>query len=216
MEKSIENIWKKGFTKSDLLVPIVENIWSLKSMYFIDKFKKIYKLNVIGLALTAVIILIAFILGGIPFIGLFMFILFISMALIGLKSLNDLNKISLGDTNYKFLKAFDRWLNNPKSNILLIYKIWVPLFFIGFALAILYTNFFIPFIGETLIDKILNNENTFAVNEIPVFWFLGIVIIAIVLSYFSSSFYKREMESIYGDILGKIKQLLAEVEELQS
>ncbi|MBL4604492.1 MAG: hypothetical protein JKY02_02165 [Flavobacteriaceae bacterium] len=217
MEKSIENIWKKGFTNSDLLsIPIIENIRSLKSIYTIDKFKKMYKLNIIGLTLTAVIILLAFIFGGIPFIGMYMFTLFISMAIIGLKSLNNLNQINFGESNYEFLKAFDNWLNNSNSKILLVYKIWIPLFFIGFAFALLYTNFFIPFIGETLIDKILNNENMFIVNKIPVFWFLGIIIIAIVLSYFSSSFYKIEMKDIYGNILGEIKQLIAEVEELRS
>ena len=44
MEKSIENIWKEGFLKSDALVaPKLNNLYNKKSIHIIDKFKRRFK-----------------------------------------------------------------------------------------------------------------------------------------------------------------------------
>ena len=60
MEKSIETIWKKGFLKNDaLLAPKLNNLYDQKSIDIVDKFKRMYKINIIALMAFALIILLA-------------------------------------------------------------------------------------------------------------------------------------------------------------
>lgn len=216
MSKSIERIWKEGFTNNNLLLaPKIDNLDSLKSIYFVDKFKKMYQTNIIVLALTAIIALLSFILGGVPFIGMFMFFLFSSLAIGGQMALNKLNKIDIATSNYEFLKTFDDWLKNLLTRFSLVYRIWMPLFFIAFAWGVLQTTFFVPFLGETLMNKLVNHPNTYLLNGLPIFWIVSILLVALVLSYFSDYLFKEEVRAIYGGVIGRLEQLLSEIEELR-
>ena len=58
MEKSIETIWKEGFIKNDALVaPKLNDLYNQKSIDIVEKFKRMYKLNRIGIAAFAIIII---------------------------------------------------------------------------------------------------------------------------------------------------------------
>ncbi|MBX2875487.1 MAG: hypothetical protein KTR30_25445 [Saprospiraceae bacterium] len=217
MEKSIEKIWKEGFTNdTSFSIPEINDISSLKSIYFIDQFKKTYKTNIVLLIGTAVIILLAFILGDVPFIGLMMFGLFSGLAILGYRELSKLQKLNPGTTNYEFLKAFDNWLKNLLHKFSIVYRILIPLLFIGFALAILQTNFFIPFLDETLLERMVGDSAPAMIAGIPVSWIASILVIAATLSYFSTRFFKMEIRSIYGELIDKLDRSLAELEELRS
>jgi len=216
MEKSIENIWKEGFiTKESLKAPKINKLSDLKSIYFIDQFKTKYKRNIIFLTVTAILVLLAFILGGVPIIGLYMMLLFSTLALVGLFELKKLDQLNLGNTNYEYLQNFDHWLKNLLTKFSMLYRIWIPLLFIGFALAILKTNLFVPFIGETLLERFTNNQIGLNIGGIPLFWLSVIIIISLILSYFSDLLFKREIKSIYGDLIARIEQLLMELKELR-
>ena len=214
MDNSIENIWKKGFTKESVSIPQIKNLDSLTSIYFVDQFKRRYQTNVLILMLTAILILFAFTIGGIPFIGLFMFTLFASLAILGKIELNKLNQLNNGDSSYEYIKAFDNWLKNLLAKFSFMYKIWLPLLFVGFALAILYTNFFVPFTGERLIETIVGSSNTALLFGVPLYLIAGILVVAIILSILSDYLFKREMQSIYGDLIQKLDQLLRDLNKL--
>ena len=50
MEKSIETIWKEGFLKSDTLIaPKLNDLYNQKSKHVIDKFKRVFKINLIAI-----------------------------------------------------------------------------------------------------------------------------------------------------------------------
>ena len=58
MEKSIETIWKEGFLKSDALVaPKVNDLYNQKSNHIIDKFKRMYEINLVAIVAFAFILL---------------------------------------------------------------------------------------------------------------------------------------------------------------
>lgn len=215
MENTIENIWKEGFMDDSFSVPEINDVSTLKSIYFVDKFKSKYKLNIIALMVTATIVLFAFILGGVPFVGLFMFLLFSSLAFLGKRELDDLNKINSVDNNFDYLKSFDVWLKKLLSRFSLIYKIWVPLLFIGFSLALLQTDLFIPFIGETLIERFSGDNSFYLIGNMPAYWLAGILFIAGLLSLVSTQFFKMEMKSIYGDLIKRLDDMLLELESLR-
>ena len=195
MEKSIEKIWKEGFKNdTSFSIPEITDISSLKSIYFVDQFKKTYKTNIVLLVGTAVIILFAFILGDVPFIGLMMFSLFSGLAILGYRELSKLQKLNPGASNYEFLKAFDNWLKNLLHKFSMVYRILIPLLSIGFALAILQTNFFVPFLDETLLERMMGDATPTMIAGIPVLWMAIILLIAVALSYFSTRFFQNGNE----------------------
>lgn len=215
MENSIENIWKKGFTNESTSIPKIENLDSLRSIYFVDTFKRRYQTNIVILLLTAVVVLFAFVMGGIPFIGIFMFILFATLAFLGKRELDKFNRLDKGSSNYEYVKALDDWLKGLLTQFSFIYKIWIPLFFIGFALAILHTNFFVPFIGETLIERLVDSSNTFTLMGLPVYLILVLLAVAIILYFVSDYLFKKEIRSVYGDLIARLDVLLRDLDELR-
>ena len=59
MEKSIENIWKEGFLKSDaLVVPKINNLYNQKSKHITAKFERMFKINLIAIVVFSVVFLI--------------------------------------------------------------------------------------------------------------------------------------------------------------
>ncbi|MEM8909655.1 MAG: hypothetical protein AAGD05_17540, partial [Bacteroidota bacterium] len=122
---------------------------------------------------------------------------------------------NISDNNYEYIKAFDDWLKDLMTKFSLIYSIWIPLLFIGFVLAILQTNLFVPFLGTTLMEKFVEESNTFLVFGLPILWIVGILLSAILLSYCSIFLFKKEMNSIYGDLISKLDSLLNDLNELK-
>ena len=209
MDNSIERIWKKGFADESAFVPRIENLQDLKSIYFMDQFKRRYQINVVILALTAVFVLLAFVAGGVPIIGIFMFLLFAVLAILGKLEINKLDQLDKGASNYEFISSFDDWLKSLLVKFSLIYRIWVPLLFLGFSLALLHTQLFVPFIGETLVERFAGE------SFLPAFWYIGLLVPAALLSYFSNHLFKMEMATLYGDLISRLDDLLNELDGLK-
>ena len=94
MEKSIETIWKEGFLdEKALIVPKINSIYNQKSIDIVDKFRRMYKINIIGLVIFAAIILPVSIGVEIPYMGIPMFFLFLFIAFFAQKFKNKLDKI---------------------------------------------------------------------------------------------------------------------------
>ena len=216
MEKSIEKIWKEGFMNTQQgAIPKIDNLNGLQSIYFVDQFRKRYLINIVFLVITSIMVLFAFILGGVPIIGLYICLLFLTLAIIAKVELHKLDQLQKGKSSFEYIKAFDTWLKNMLSRFQFLYRIWIPLLFIGFVLALLKTNFFIPFIGTTLIEKIVGNSGQLLIGGIPLIIIISLLLIAAILSYFSNKYFQLEMKSIYGDLIVKLDSLLVELEGLR-
>ena len=58
MKKSIETIWQEGFLNNEALVaPKLNDLYNQKSIHIVDKFKRMYKINIIAIIAFAFIIL---------------------------------------------------------------------------------------------------------------------------------------------------------------
>lgn len=215
MEKSIEQIWKEGFDSQVFSTPKIKHLDDLQSVYFIDEFKRKYKTNIILLVITGVLVMVAFIIGGVPLLGIGIGLLFMLLAIFGQRAMHQLDRLNLGNSSYAYLKAFDQWFKELLSFFAKVYRLWLPLLFIGFTLGILQTNFFVPFIGETLLEKFSTSSNLYMWGGVPLAWMLVIGLIAIVLSFLSNYFFQKEVQSIYGGTINRIQRLLAEMEELR-
>ena len=111
MEKSIENIWKEGFLESDaLVVPKINDLYNQKSIHLIDKFKRMFKINLIAIVAFSFAFLVISFFVGIPIMGIIFFVTLSVLVYINKKLLNDLEKIDLGESSYKYLKVFNQWI----------------------------------------------------------------------------------------------------------
>ncbi len=117
MEKSIENIWKEGFLKSDALVaPKINNLYNQKSIHIIDKFKRMFKINLIAIIAFSFIFLIVSFFVGIPITGVIFFITLSVLVFINKMLLNGLEKIDKGASSYQYLKSFNEWIQSRSQS----------------------------------------------------------------------------------------------------
>lgn len=71
--------------------------------------------------------------------------------------------------------------------------------------------------GELLRDKLLTaHPDIYLVSGIPIFWFLGIVVFAVVLGFFAGVIYRLDMNLVYGREMKKLDELIADMEELRN
>ncbi|MGB0369011.1 MAG: hypothetical protein ACPGD8_06370, partial [Flavobacteriales bacterium] len=112
MEKSIESIWKEGFLKSDALVaPKLNNLYNQKSIDIVEKFKRMYRMNIIALiAFTVVFLPLSFIV-KLPYMGMSLSVVFLGTAFWGSKFKSKLDSINKNVDSYQYLKSFESWTN---------------------------------------------------------------------------------------------------------
>ena len=212
MEKSIETIWKDGFLENDALVaPKLNNLYNQKSIHIIDKFKRMFKINLNALVIFSFVVLAASFLVKIPVMGVLMFILFNVIVIVNKKLLKDLNTIDKNVSSYLYLKSFDTWMKEQISINEKMSRYIYPYIFLAMLSGFWFSSSF----QETL-NRIFGDYQAYMVYGIPVFWVLGILLIVIFLAIFGGRIYKWDLNIVYGRILKKLDQTLADMEELRA
>jgi len=212
MEKPIEEIWKDGFSKNnELLVPKLNDLYHKKSNHIIDKFKRMFKINMIAFFIFSVGVLIIYLLDDMPYLGTSIFLLINSYTFLGVKQLDTLNKIDKSANSYQFLKSFDHWLKTTISYNSNVARYFYPLTFLAVSATVWFDNN----AGSKTAENIINNSETYIFFGWPVFWTLGSISIALLMSYFSKALYQWDFNLIFGRIVKKLDKMLEEMEELR-
>jgi hypothetical protein len=212
MEKSIESIWKEGFLDNNAMVaPKLNNLYSQKSIHIIDKFKRMFKINLIALVVFSFIVLIASFFSKIPIMGILMFILFNVMVIVNKRLFKGLNTIDKNVSSYQYLKSFDTWM---KAQIAVNYKMSkyiYPYIFIAMVSGFWFSS---P-IRKTL-NRLFGDYQPYMVFSIPVVWVVGMILILILLAIFGGRIYKWDLNIVYGRILKKLDELIKDMEDLRA
>jgi len=218
MEKSIENIWKEGFLKSDALVaPKINNLYNQKSIHIIDKFKRMFKINLIAIvAFSFAFLVVAFII-GIPITGIIFFVTLSVLVFINKRLLNDLEKIDIGISSYQYLKAFNQWINKQVSINKRFSRFLYPIIFMSLVLGFWFKDAEGMPLGERLVGEILVGfPDTYLIFGIPL---IGIVIVAVILVLLflvGGRIYKWDLNIVYGRLFKKLEELMTDIESLRS
>ena len=86
MEKSIESIWKEGFIKSEeLIAPRVNNIYNKKSEHIVDKFSRMFRINLIAIVVGSFFVVLMSYAVRIPYMGIGMFFILNTLVIINLR-----------------------------------------------------------------------------------------------------------------------------------
>ncbi len=217
MEKSIENIWKDGFLKSDALVaPAINNLYGRKSIHIIDKFKRMFKVNLIAIVAFTFIFLILSYLVGIPIMGAIFFVALNVLVFINKRLLRDLENIDKGESSYQYLKAFNSWINAQVKINERLSRVLYPIIFLSLILGFWFKDAEGAHLGERLIDKVVSTYPTlYLVQGIPLVGVVGVIFILVLLAFLGKRIYRWDLNLVYGKIFKKLKTLLDDIEELK-
>jgi len=218
MEKSIESIWKEGFLKSDaLVVPKLNDLYNQKSTHLVDKYKRMFKINLIAVVVGSFLILGASIILGIPVMGVGYFIILNAIVIVNRKLLPELEKIDKNASSYHFIKAFYSWMKENFSINKKMASYYYPLFFLFVVLGFWFSNQNGTPLGETLVNKVvLNYPDLYLVFGIPLIGILGLILILFILAFFGGRIYNWDLNIVYGRVLKKLDELIADMEDLRS
>ncbi len=212
MEKSIESIWKAGFLDHNAMVaPKLNNLYNQKSIHIIDKFKRMFKINLNALVAFSFFVLIMSFFVKIPVMGVLMFILLNVIVLVNKKLFKGLNKIDKNVSSYEYLKSFDTWM---KAQVAVNYKMSryiYPYIFIAMVAGFGFSQQF----RETL-GRIFGSHEVYYLFGIPVFWVLTMVTIIVILAIFGGRIYMWDLKIVYGRIMKKLEELITDMEDLRS
>lgn len=216
MEKSIENIWKEGFLKSDaLLAPKINDLYNQKSIHVIDKFKRMFKINLIAIVAFSIIFLIVSFLVGIPWMGIIFFITLTILVIINKKLLNGLEKIDKGVSSYQYLKAFNLWIKKQVSINKKIATFLYPIIFMSFIIGFGFKDAEGVFLGKRLINEVLIDfPDVHLIYGVPLLGITVLLIISVLLAIFGGRIYQWDLNIVYGRVFKKLEELLADMERL--
>ncbi|MGI9530522.1 hypothetical protein [Lutimonas sp.] len=217
MERSIENIWKEGFLKSDALVaPKVVDLYNKKSIHIIDKFKRMFRINLIAIVVFSFVALVMSFYIGIPIMGSIFFITLTALVIVNKKLLNGLEEIDKGENSYEYLKDFNNWVDKQVSVNKRISRFLYPVIFMSMVLGFYFKDAEGMYLGERLIIHQLNHfPDMILIFGIPLVGVIGVVVVIGLLAFFGTRIYEWDLNLVYGRIFKKLHELLKDVEELR-
>ncbi|MFA9389919.1 MAG: hypothetical protein ACERKD_08920 [Prolixibacteraceae bacterium] len=218
MEKSIENMWKEGFLKSDALVaPKINKLYNHKSKHITAKFERVFKINLIAIVVFSVVFLITTIYNGLPVIGISWFLILSGLVIVNSRLMNGLNKINNHANSYEYLVSFNKWLKNQISINRKMARFYYPLFFLTIVIGFwLFDAEGIP-LGERLVGEVLYGfPDILMINGIPLFAIVFITVVVGILALFGGRIYMWDVNLIYGSVFKKLEELMADIEELKN
>ena len=218
MEKSIEDIWKEGFLKSDALVaPKLNDLYSQKSIHIIDRFKRMFRINLIAIVAFSILFLIVSYFVGIFITGIMFFVMLSVLVMINKHLLNGLEKIDKGLSSYQYLKAFNDWINEQITINERMSTFLYPTIFISLILGFWFKDAEGIPLGERLVSEILIGfPDITMIYGLPL---IGIVISFLILgllAFFGGRIYRWDLNIVYGRVFKKLNELLSDVETLRS
>lgn len=218
MEKSIESIWKEGFLKDDALVaPKLNNLYNQKSIHIVDRFRRMYRINIIAMIAFALILLPVAFMVKIQYMGVPMFFLFIVATFYGIKFKRKLDKIDKSLNSYQYLHSFDNWVKEMIVFNTKLSRYVYPYIFLSMVLGFWFLDDEGTLLGEKIVGEILYGfPDIYMIYGIPFIAVIAIILVVAILAFFGGRIGKWDMNLVYGRILRKLEVLLADMNELRA
>lgn len=211
MNNSIESMWKKGFLASDnLIAPKVNDLYNRKSIHIIARFKRMFKTNLILIVVGASVFLIAGFLIKAPVYGVLIFLLLLLQVVLGYKSMQKLDSLDQTQSSYQYLKEFQSWIKNTMKDYVHLNRLSYPSFFACFFLGMWNSVNM-----EDVKEHLMSDPDQLSVFGLPLWIALPGLIILILITIFSKPIYELDIKTIYGGIMTKLDEMVADMEELR-
>ncbi len=213
MKNSIETMWKEGFlNEKSLIVPKINNLYSQKSKYLVDKIKRMFKINIIAIILVALLLPVIYYLIDAIWQGVGISILLLCTAWYSKKQMKSIKALNQGATSYDYLISFDQWLKNTLLKNENVLRFSYPLYF----LIVMSTILSAWSKQEKLTTKFSQKfPDLVFIGDIPLFALIITVIGTLMMFFFSRKIYRWDVRLVYGRIFKKLEETIYEMEKLK-
>ncbi len=200
MDKSIEEVWSKGFQNNKSLIPpVIVDLYNKKSILTVEKLKSASKKDNWSIIPIAIITLIFFIINSKLILGLYISALMLSMFFINRKRLEFLNTINTSESCFQYLKKLQKMIKNNVNFYTRLLGIGLPLFaYIGFCIFISESNQYEHILETYSLKKILITS----------------IILLTTFSFIGIGCYRLTNYLIYGRLIKKIDEMIDELDLL--
>ena len=218
MEKSIETIWKEGFLDSDALIaPKLNDLYNQKSIDIVDKFRRMYKINIIAIIAFAFILLPVATITDLPYMGIPMFFLFITIVFFSTKFYKSLNNISKNSNSYQYLKTFDSWTKEMVAFNTKLSRYLYPYVFLSMVAGFWFGSFGGNVPGKDFVNTLMADYPAMTMLfGIPLIGIIILLLSVVLLAFFGGKIGQWDLNLGYGRILRRLNTLLADMEELRA
>lgn len=211
MEKSIETRWKEGYLNSDALIaPKVNDFYNKKSIHIIERFEKMFLINIWAIIVGSSFLFIASYFAGALLAGSIVLLMMLYVAYTAYHELKDLKMIDKGQNSYAFLKSFKNWISTSINYYGKMYSVVYPILILTFYFGIWFSDVFVN------TREIVAERSTNLFFGLHIYTTIIVLIGAVLMSVFSKAIHSRDVKTIYGSILKKLDITLAEMEELRA
>ena len=201
MDKSIEELWSKGFQDEKYLIPpVINDLYNKKSILTVDKLKSVSKKDNWSIIPLSIITLIFFIIKSKLLFGLYVSSLMLSLFFLNRKKLKFLNTINPSQSCFQYLGKLQEMIKNNVKFTTRLLGVGLPFFgYVGLCIFIFESNME-NFILETYSLKQLLIKS---------------VIILISLSVVGIISFRLSNYLIYGRLITKIDEMIDELGQLK-
>lgn len=218
MEKSIEQIWKEGFLKeANIKAPVIENLYSQKSVHIIDKFKRMFRINLIAvLAFSLFVLGMSFVL-KIPLFGCLFSLGFFVVLGVNTKLFQGVKSIDKGANCFEYLTAFHNWVRYQVKINENMSRFLYPYFFMSIFLGMWFKVEEGSFVGVRFVSSLVaKNPDMTLVFGFPIFVIVLVVVALMILALLGPTIYRWDIGLIYGRIFAKLNDLVSDMETLKT
>jgi len=218
MDKSIETIWKEGFLKNNALIaPKINNIYNKKSIDIVEKFKRMYRINIIAIILFALILLPVSMLTNMPYMGIPMFFLFMMITYYAFQFKNKLETINKTTNSYDYLKTFDNWTKEMQAFNTKLSRYLYPYVFLSMLAGFWLGGFGKPVQGDKFVALLLEEfPDMIVIFGFPLIGLFIILFIVFLLAIIGPKIGEWDLKIGYGRILKRLDNLLLDMDELRA
>ena len=218
MEKTIESIWKEGFLDSKALIaPKINNIYDKKSIDIVEKFKRMYRINIIAIFIFAFILLPVTIVTNMVYMGIPMFFLLMTITYYAIGFRKKLETINKNTNSYEYLKTFDNWTKEMRAFNSKFSRFLYPYVFLS-----MFAGFWMggpgkSAQGEQFVAYLLGEfPEMILVFGFPLVMLLAMVFIVVLLAAIGPIIGEWDLKTIDGSILKRLDSLLLDMEDLRT
>jgi len=200
MDKSIEEIWSKGFQDEKYLIPPeIDDLYTKKSILTVDKLKSVSKKDNWSIIPLSMITFIFFIIKSKLLFGLYISALMLSLFFLNRKKLKFLNTINTSQSCSQYLGKLQEMIKNNVKFTTRLLGIGLPfLGYIGLCIFIFESN-----MENFILD-------TYSSQQL----LIKSIIILVSLSFIGIVSFRLSNYLVYGRLIIKIDEMIDELNQL--
>ena len=212
MKKSIEEIWKEGFlNEKSLVAPKLNDLYNQKSIYVVDKVKRMFRINLIVLVSMSIVFPIIYYFADAFWQGVATSVLLLLTAWYSNRLIHSIKTLDQGATSLDYLKSFDRRLKDIFSRSEKIVRFSYPLYFL-----IVMSSIWSAWNKGPITSKMYQKyPDVIFIGSVPLFVWIIAGVATLLMLYFSGRIYRWEVRLMYGRVFDKLEETIAEMEKLK-